>query len=66
MPRALPWLDWTLAKKNLKLREFTKRMIALRKQLFTFLFSKKSNYHWFNASGGPEVMNLMFEHYIMK
>ena len=50
----LTWLDWTLAKKNLKLLEFTKRMIALRKQLFTFLFSKKSNYQWFNASGGPE------------
>ena len=50
----LTWLDWTLAKKNLKLLEFTKRMIALRKQLFPFLFSKKSNYQWLNASGGPE------------
>jgi glycogen operon protein len=50
----LTWLDWTLAKKNLKLLEFTKMMIALRKQLFPFLFSKKSNFQWFNASGAPE------------
>ena len=62
----LTWLDWTLAKKNLKLLEFTKMMIALRKQLFPFLFSKKSNYQWFNASGGsedhePHVRTLHYE-----
>ena len=41
-------------------------MIALRKQLFPFLFSKKSNYQWFNTSGGledhePHVRTLHYE-----
>lgn len=50
----LTWLDWTLATKNKQLLEFTKRMIALRKKLASFLFSKNSQYQWFNALGGPE------------
>ncbi len=50
----LTWIDWTLATKHKQLLEFTKRMITLRKQLASLLFSKNSNYQWFNALGGPE------------
>ena len=45
---------------------FTRRMIAFRKQHAPFLFSEKSKYKWFNASGEPEefapyVRTLHFE-----
>ena len=50
----LTWLDWELAEKNSELLLFTRRMIAVRKQYFPFLFSAKSNYQWFDASGGAE------------
>jgi len=54
---SLTWLDWTLAEKNFWLLAFARRMIALRKQLASFLFSQKSNYEWFDASGGPEDLS---------
>ena len=56
----LTWLDWELAEKNSELLLFTRRMIAVRKQYFSFLFSAKSNYQWFDASGGTEE----FEPYV--
>ena len=34
----LTWLDWELAEQNSKLLLFTRRMIAMRKQYFPFLF----------------------------
>ena len=51
---ALTWLDWNLTEQNSVLLAFTRRMIAFRKQHAPFLFSEKSKYKWFNASGGPE------------
>ena len=51
---ALTWIDWNLAEKNFELLIFTRNMIAFRKQYSSFLFSDKSNYLWFNASGGSE------------
>ena len=63
---ALTWLDWNLTEQNSVLLAFTRRMIAFRKQHAPFLFSEKSKYEWFNASGGPEefapyVRTLHFE-----
>ena len=63
---SLTWLDWSMAGKNYWLLVFVRRMISLRKQHASFLFSQKSNYQWFNASGGPEefapyVRTLHFE-----
>ncbi len=63
---ALTWLDWNLTEQNSVLLAFTRRMIAFRKQHAPFLFSGKSKYKWFNASGGPEefasyVRTLHFE-----
>jgi pullulanase/glycogen debranching enzyme len=62
----LTWLDWELVGKNSQLFLYTPRMIAVRKQYFPFLFSAKSNYQWFDASGGaeefaPYVRNLHYE-----
>ena len=51
---ALTWLDWNLTEQNSVLLAFTRRMIAFHKQHAPFLFSEKSKYEWFNASGGPE------------
>ena len=37
---------------------FTRRMNAVWKKYFPFLFSAKSNYQWFDASGGAEEFEL--------
>ena len=52
----LTWLDWELVERNSELLLFTRRMIALRKQHSSFLFAPKSNYQWFDASGGAEEL----------